>query len=243
VSGVVGWALGAAVFLLLPFPWVRPRPTARAGAAATADDVDAATRVPPFFLVLAVAAVCAACVAVLGLRRGVVGVGVVGPATGVVLAVVRRRPARPTPDPALPLTLDLVAAALRSGRPLPDALARAAPAARPDVARALLQVAGLLRLGAEPTQAWAALARAGPLASVSSVAVRSATSGIKLAAAFERSAADLRAERAAAAEARAHRAGVIALAPLAACFLPSFVCLGVIPVVVGIAATVSGAVP
>ena len=31
------------------------------------------------------------------------------------------------------------------------------------------------------------------------------------------------------------RAGVLAAAPLGLCFLPSFVCLGIVPIVVGIA--------
>jgi Flp pilus assembly protein TadB len=189
-----------------------------------------------------VAAVAAACIATLGLRTGVVVAAVLGPAVGALLDVLQRRPGRQRPDPALPLALDLIAAALRSGRPLPDALARAAPAAA-DVARSLLRVAGLLRLGADPAQAWSAIPRASPLAAVAGVAVRSAASGIRLAAAFERLAVDLRAERSAAATARAHRAGVVAMAPLAACFLPSFVCLGVVPVVVGIARTAVGVVP
>jgi hypothetical protein len=36
------------------------------------------------------------------------------------------------------------------------------------------------------------------------------------------------------------RAGVWVLAPLGACFLPAFVCLGVAPLVLGIAADVFG---
>jgi Flp pilus assembly protein TadB len=139
-------------------------------------------------------------------------------------------------DPqSLPVTLDLVAAALRSGRPLADALSLAAPAASAGTARALVQVATLVRLGAAPEQAWAAVPRDGPLGPVAAVAVRSAASGIKVAGGMERLAARIRADRGAAATARAHRAGVLALAPLAACFLPSFVCLGIVPVVVGMA--------
>jgi hypothetical protein len=33
---------------------------------------------------------------------------------------------------------------------------------------------------------------------------------------------------------------VLAIAPLAACFLPAFVCLGVVPVVVGVAQSALG---
>jgi Flp pilus assembly protein TadB len=155
----------------------------------------------------------------------------------------QRRPPRPEPDGDLPLVLDLTAAALRAGRPVAAALALAAPAGRPDTTEALLQVAALSRLGADAVQAWSAVPRAGPLGEVAAVAVRSATSGIKLAAAFERLATELRAERRAAAAVRAARAGVAALGPRAACFLPSFVCLGVVPVVVGVAKNALGVLP
>lgn len=162
-------------------------------------------------------------------------------------AVVAARPARVTrgaraprgasaaAHAGLPLVLDLIAAVLRSGRPLPDALALAAPAGEGEVAAALTRVAALTRLGADPAQAWAAVPRDGPLAEVVPVAVRSASSGVRLAGAFERLAEELRAARATAASARAQRAGVAAVGPLAACFLPSFVCLGIIPVVVEVA--------
>jgi pilus assembly protein TadC len=52
---------------------------------------------------------------------------------------------------------------------------------------------------------------------------------------LERRARELREQAAAAAEALAHRAGVLVLLPLALCFLPAFVCLGVLPTVVGLA--------
>jgi Flp pilus assembly protein TadB len=138
-------------------------------------------------------------------------------------------------DPSLPLTLDLAAAALRAGQPLAQALELAAPAARPGTASTLRSVATLSRLGAEASQAWAIAARAGPLQELAAVAVRSASSGIRLADAFERLASRLRAECGAAAAARAQRAGVWAMAPLAVCFLPAFVCVGVVPVVVSAA--------
>jgi pilus assembly protein TadC len=155
----------------------------------------------------------------------------------------QHRPVRVLADRSLAVTLDLAAAALRSGRPLADALLLAAPAARPEPAEQLRRVAGLARLGADAEQAWAAIPRDGPLGEIAGAAVRSAASGMKLAAAFERLAVEIRAERRAAATARAHRAGVSAMGPLAACFLPSFVCLGIVPTVVGIARSAFGPLP
>ena len=153
------------------------------------------------------------------------------------------RRSRAGADASVPLLLDLTAAALRGGCPLGDALELAAPAASDETAEGVIRVARLLRFGADPAQAWQGIPADGPLAPVVPVAIRSATSGLKLAAAFERLAGEVRAEREAAAAARAYRAGVWAMAPLAACFLPSFVCLGVIPAVVGIASAALGRSP
>ncbi|HZY74813.1 MAG TPA: type II secretion system F family protein, partial [Jatrophihabitantaceae bacterium] len=56
-----------------------------------------------------------------------------------------------------------------------------------------------------------------------------------LARTFTQLAEDTRAEVQADALARANRAGVLAMAPLGLCFLPAFLCLGIVPTVVGIA--------
>jgi Flp pilus assembly protein TadB len=146
-------------------------------------------------------------------------------------------------DPSIALVLDLAAAALRSGHPVSVALARAAPAAEPSLAAALDRVARLANLGADAAQAWAELPAVGPLGEVRRAAIRSASSGVRMAASFERLAGEIRADRAAAAAARAQRAGVHAIGPLAACFLPAFVCLGIVPVVVGVARSAVGVLP
>jgi pilus assembly protein TadC len=146
------------------------------------------------------------------------------------------------PHNGLALALDLTAAGLRSGRPLAAALAHAARALAAPMADLLARAAALDRLGAPAEEVWSGLPRDGPLGELARVATRSAASGLKLAAGLERLAAELRAERAAAAAVSAHRAAVWAVAPLAACFLPSFLCLGVIPVVVGVARQVVGGV-
>ncbi|TFV57943.1 UNVERIFIED_ORG: type II secretion protein F, partial [Bacillus sp. AZ43] len=53
-------------------------------------------------------------------------------------------------------------------------------------------------------------------------------------------AADARAASRAATEEAVRRAGIWVLAPLGLCFLPAFVCLGVVPMVLGIAGDVLG---
>lgn len=156
-------------------------------------------------------------------------------ACGLVLLPTKRRQSGDADLGSLPLALDLVATALRAGQAVPNALDVAAPAAPRVEASELRHVAALLRLGADPAEAWAG-ARAGTdLAELGRVASRSTVSGARLADAFNQSAQRLRRAAVAADEARAHRAGVLCAAPLALCFLPSFVCLGIIPTLIGLA--------
>ena len=190
---------------------------------------------------LAAGATAVACVVLLGLVPGLLVGAVVAAPVAAGVRYLQRRPVPVRPDRSVALALDLAAAALRAGRPLHQALLLAAPGAAGPVRDALVRVAGLIRLGADAEQAWGDLATGGPLAPVALAAIRSAASGIRLAAAFERLAAEIRADLTTAAAVRAERAGVLALAPLGACFLPSFVCLGIVPVVVGIARSAFGA--
>lgn len=62
---------------------------------------------------------------------------------------------------------------------------------------------------------------------------RTESSGAKLAATLTRIGDRARQEAHAAAIAAARRAGVLAVAPLGLCFLPAFLLLGVVPVVIG----------
>ena len=102
----------------------------------------------------------------------------------------------------------------------------------------LQATAHLYRLGAAPRRAWAEVPDA--LAALGRVLVRAGESGAAVAPALRSVAADCRAEARAATEAAVRRAGVWILAPLGLCFLPAFVCLGVVPLVLGIAADVFG---
>ena len=247
---MLGWLLLGGAVLLLP-PRSAGRRTAAVhgsmrrpvGGASESARLDRRRTSRAGGLAVASASVGIACLAAFGARTGVLAAAIACPVTAAVVRWLQRRPVGTAADRSLALVLDLAAAALRSGRPLGDALTLAAPAAEPSTASTLRRVAGLCVLGADAAQAWSAVPRDGPLGDVAAVAVRSAASGIKLAGALERRATEIRADCAATAAVRAHRAGVSAMAPLAACFLPSFVCLGVIPVVVGIAKTALGALP
>jgi pilus assembly protein TadC len=139
---------------------------------------------------------------------------------------------------SLPIACDLLALCLAAGLPLPGALAAVAGAVPGDLGDALQRVAGMTRLGADVGSAWHdAPAVLEPLARALR---RSEASGARAAPALHALAADLRASARGAADVAVRRAGVSILAPLGLCFLPAFVCLGIVPLVIGIAGDVLG---
>jgi Flp pilus assembly protein TadB len=143
---------------------------------------------------------------------------------------------RPAPDPLrLASCWDLLGACLRGGLPVPVAV-RAVAADVPAPADAALDgTAELLALGADPVSAWAP-ALAEPLtAELARGARRSARSGAALASVAENLATSVRAGADDLAEAKAQRAAVAVTGPLGLCFLPAFLCIGVVPVVIGLA--------
>jgi len=140
----------------------------------------------------------------------------------------------------VPLLLDLLAAVLHSGAPLSRALTvvgeRGAQGGLSiDASSRLTRVGRLLDLGSTPKSAWAACDGAPAMRTVAVAGVRCADSGARLAGAVRAAAADLRQTRRVDALRRAERLGVWALLPLGLCFLPAFVCLGVVPVIIGVA--------
>jgi pilus assembly protein TadC len=139
---------------------------------------------------------------------------------------------------ALPGACDLLAVCLAAGVPVGAALAAVGAAVPPPLGTHLARVAALHRLGAEPRRAWAELPA--ELAALGRVVVRAGESGAAAAPALRSLAGDARAAARATAEAAVRRAGVWVLAPLGLCFLPAFVCLGVVPMVLGIAGDVFG---
>ncbi|WP_280477883.1 type II secretion system F family protein [Nocardia asiatica] len=141
--------------------------------------------------------------------------------------------------------LDLLAACLRAGLPMAAAARAVAPEAPESLGEALQRAADLLALGADATTAWEQVARdangrpgAEEIESLARMARRSARSGSSLAAAVTELAEQRRSAVEDSAAARAERAGVLIGGPLGLCFLPAFVCLGIVPVVIGLAGRV-----
>lgn len=146
----------------------------------------------------------------------------------------RARQARPDPL-RMAATGDLLSACLRAGLPVPTAVRAVAGTAPDDAATALRATADLLSLGAEPDAAWEPARRCPATTELARAACRTARSGTALAGVAEEMAERARAAVTDEAEARAQRAGVLITGPLGLCFLPAFLCLGVVPVVIGLA--------
>lgn len=136
----------------------------------------------------------------------------------------------------LPGACDLLGVCLGAGVPVVGALAAVGEATPAPLGPELRAVAALYRMGAEPRRAWAGIPP--ELAALGRVMVRAGESGSTVAPALRALAADSRAAARAATEAAVRRAGVWVLAPLGLCFLPAFVCLGVLPLILGIAGDV-----
>ncbi|GHI91769.1 type II secretion system F family protein [Streptomyces olivaceus] len=140
----------------------------------------------------------------------------------------------------LPLAADLLAACIAAGAS-PVAAARAVgEALGGPVGEALGRGAAEVRLGGEPDGAWSGLSAvpgAGPLARLLE---RADVSGLPAAGPAARLAAQARADWARTTTARARRAAVMVTAPVGLCFLPAFIAVGVLPVVIGLAAGALG---
>ncbi|MGV0835661.1 type II secretion system F family protein [Mycolicibacterium thermoresistibile] len=159
---------------------------------------------------------------------------------------VTRRHAHPTQfggdeDPlAAASTFDVFAACLRSGMAVAAAATATAPSAPPLLARLLERAAGLLALGADPATAWSgtSLPSNSSADALMRLARRSATSGAALADGVAETATEIRHQAEHTASAAAERAGVLIAGPLGLCYLPAFICLGIVPVIAGLAGDV-----
>ena len=141
----------------------------------------------------------------------------------------------------LPRVADLMATCLAAGLAPADAITLVCDVVGGPVADDLGPVAAAIRAGVDPHTAWSGLASQGRGEAVRRVArafSRAAATGAPLAQTLATVADDEQERLQWDAQAAARRAGVLAVGPLAVCFLPAFLLLGVVPVVVGVATDV-----
>lgn len=135
----------------------------------------------------------------------------------------------------LPLAADLLAACVAAGAGPVVAAQAVGEALKGPVGERLARGAAEVRLGSEPADAWRMLAAIPGAGALVSLLERAGESGAPAAEPVARLAADCRAERGRTAMAAARRAGVLMTAPVGLCFLPAFIAVGVLPVVIGLA--------
>ncbi|GLW49063.1 membrane protein [Streptomyces sp. NBRC 14336] len=140
----------------------------------------------------------------------------------------------------LPLAADLLAACIAAGAGPVVAAQAVGEALGGPVGDGLARGAAEVRLGGEPGDAWRKLAALPGAGGLARLLERADVSGLPAAGPVARLAADARAEWARAATARARRAAVLVTAPVGLCFLPAFIAVGVLPVVIGLADGVLG---
>jgi Flp pilus assembly protein TadB len=153
--------------------------------------------------------------------------------------LIRRAPtarrARAPDSLLLASSWDLLAACLRGGLPVPVAIRAIAADVPQPATEALRRTAELLALGADPVAAWAPALAEPITAELARGARRSARSGAALATVAEGLAVTVRSSADDLADAKSQRAAVAVTGPLGLCFLPAFLCIGVVPVVIGLA--------
>ncbi|WOC12629.1 type II secretion system F family protein [Gordonia sp. MP11Mi] len=145
---------------------------------------------------------------------------------------------RAGPDPFdVAATYDLFAVCLRAGLPVSAAAEVAAEHAPPVIGEPMARAADLLALGADGQTAWTVSSTGdGSFAELAALARRASRAGASLADSVAELASATRRRAADEAVEAAEKAGVKVSGPLGLCFLPAFVCLGIVPVVIGLAA-------
>ncbi|MGX1669636.1 type II secretion system F family protein [Streptomyces sp. NPDC055400] len=140
----------------------------------------------------------------------------------------------------LPLAADLLAACIAAGADPVRAARAVGESLGGPVGEVLARGAAQVRLGGEPRAAWRQLASIPGAGALAGLLERAGDSGAPAAEPVARLAAEARAERGRATTAVARRAAVLITAPVGLCFLPAFVAIGVLPVVIGVAGGLLG---
>ncbi len=133
----------------------------------------------------------------------------------------------------LPVAVDLLSACAVAGLPVMSALPTVARALGGPIGQRFDTLHARWGLGASAVAEWERLATDPALHRLGTAMVRAHRSGAPVVETLGRLAADVRRERRARLLEAARAIGVRAAAPMAACFLPAFMLIGVVPTIVG----------
>ncbi|MFE6049507.1 type II secretion system F family protein [Kitasatospora sp. NPDC056446] len=135
----------------------------------------------------------------------------------------------------LPLGAELLAACLGAAALPSEAVSAVGRSVDAPMGPRLVAIGAELALGAPPELCWSRLGERHPsLAPLARCLVRTSLGGTPAAGPLIGLAQGQRTAAARAAHTRVRRAAVLATAPLGLCFLPAFVLIGVVPVVIGL---------
>ena len=140
----------------------------------------------------------------------------------------------------LPETLDLLAVCLEAGAPMTNAIATVAEVSPAATAAILHGIDAQLQVGRDPQDAWGSLAGHPDWGPPARDAARSARSGTSLVECLRVHADEARRRRREQETKQARSVGVKSVQPLALCFLPAFVLIGVVPLVASLLGTFTG---
>lgn len=132
----------------------------------------------------------------------------------------------------LPFALDICAACLQSGTPVPQAVGFAGEAVGGQLGERLQRIAKAIVLGTPVSEAFIELDGMAAAPQFRAAIARSERTGATLAAGLTQLGIELREEHQWTAQSGVQRAGVWMVLPLCLCFLPAFVVAGLIPIVV-----------
>ncbi|NMF32310.1 type II secretion system F family protein [Corynebacterium ammoniagenes] len=132
--------------------------------------------------------------------------------------------------------IELFVACVRAGLSIQQATSAVSVVAEEPTVTYWKQVNSLLALGVEPERAWVHMQAVPGLQELARLVMMSEHSGAAIASGCQRLVDTLRADATSSAIAKAERAGVFISLPLALCFLPAFIILGLVPVVISLGA-------
>ena len=132
----------------------------------------------------------------------------------------------------LPAVLELMASSLDAGLPLRGALSAVAAVCAEPTASLLQGIQAQTQIGRSDAEAWGSMRTHRVWGDAARDLARSADSGSAVAHVLRVHAAETRRRRWAGLEVRARAVGVKSVLPLMTCFLPAFILVGVVPIVV-----------
>lgn len=229
-TAVVLLAMTSAALLVAPRPRLPAAGTVRLHGG---EEQSVLRRLRPLFAALAFAGAWAFVTGVVGLVAGLMAATLSWRVLGRAESPGARR-RREELERDLPTAVQLLGACLEAGSATSTALDAVAAALPGAVSEELVVVGRRIALGVQPVTVWRDLAEHPQLGPLGRALARAHQSGASVRVAIDSLATELAAQSRARTDELARSVEVRAAAPLGVCFLPAFLLLGVVPMVVGV---------